>query len=141
MLRGAFAIGLAFALAGCFAFSAYDEPFVGPYRLLAVDTMEDMILCRAVDDGGSCGGDGLPDQTIFAAGADDRYIVLARHPRHWPDPANRAISEFYYVVRAADEATRGPEGHVHGPFDSTQFASEVQRLHLPGFSKVLEELR
>ena len=129
-------------LAGCWSFAGfvYDERLAGPYRLVAVDTMEQMILCRDMG-GGDCAGDGLPDETIFAAGADDRFIVLARHPRTWPDPPDRTVTEYHYVIRVPDEAERGPYGRVRGPFDETQFEAETRRLGLPGFSRTFEELR
>ena len=128
-------------LASCFPFGGlvHQEQLAGPYELWATDTMEDMILCRAIDSG--CVGDGLPGDTIFAAGADERFITLARHPREWPNDPDRSVTEYYYVIRAPDEAERGPYGRVRGPFDEARFEAEKRRLGLPDFSRTFEELR
>jgi len=138
--RAALALSTAL-LAGCFPFSGlvHREALAGPYELWAIDTMEDMILCRSIGDG--CVGDGLPGDTIFAAGADERFIVLARHPREWPNDPDRSVTEYYYLIRSPDDAERGPYGRVRGPFDEQQFEAETRRLGLPGFSRTFEELR
>ena len=129
------------ALGGCFPFGGlvHQEQLAGPYELWATDTMEDMILCRSIGDG--CVGDGLPGDTIFAAGADERFIVLARHPREWPDAPDRTVTEYYYLIRSPDDAERGPYGRVRGPFDEARFEAEKRNLGLPDFSRTFEELR
>jgi len=133
----------AVALAGCWPLPqgfVHDETVAGPYRLVAVDSMEQMLLCRSFEGSNDCMGDGLPGETIFAAGADDRHLVLARHPREWPSPPDRRVTEYYYIVRAPDEARNGPRA-VRGPFTAEQFGREKVRLHLPEFSRTFEELR
>jgi hypothetical protein len=136
------AVPLLLSLLACFPFGGlvHREHVAGPYVLWATDTMEDMILCRSIE-GSACVGDGLPGATIFAAGADERFIVLARHPSEWPDPPNRQVTEYYYIIRQPDETERGPYGHVRGPFDADQFGTESRRLRLPTFSRVFEELQ
>ena len=129
-------------LIGCWPFGGlvYREEVAEPYELWAVDSMDDMMLCRAMGDGG-CVGDGLPGATIFAAGASNRFVVIARHPRDWPNPPNRAVSEYYYLMRTPQDAERGPYGNLRGPFTLEQFEREKQRLDLPEFSRVFPELQ
>ena len=125
----------------CWQGFVYDEKLDGGYHLVAVDEMEQMSLCRSLDDG-NCSGDGLPGETVFAAGANNRFITLARHPRVWPNPADHTKSEYYYLVRTSDEAERGlPPENVKGPFTEQQFKIEKSRLRLPEFSRVFEELK
>jgi len=116
------------------------QPLTGPYRLVAVDSREDMMLCRGLGKS-DCMGDGLPGPTIFAAGADARYLVIGRHPTKFGEPLNRADTEYYYAERSADEADLGSRPTVHGPFDRTQFDAEAGRLALPEFSVVFEDLK
>src|SRR3954452_545568 len=104
-------LALAMSTAGCGSGFVHDEKLTGPYHLVAVDEMEQMSLCRELE-GGSCSGDGLPDQTIFAAGASDRFIALARHPREWPNPADRSTTEYYYLLRTSTEARGLPAENV-----------------------------
>jgi hypothetical protein len=118
----------------------HDEKLDGPYHLVAVDEMEQMTLCRSLEDG-DCPGVG-PDETVFAAGANRKFVVLARHPREFPNPADRTKTEYYYVIRTANEAKEDlPPENVKGPFTEQQFALERRRLGLPGFSRVFEELK
>ena len=131
----------AMLVAGCWPFAGlvYQEELAEPYELWAIDSMEDMMLCRAIGEGG-CVGDGLPGDTVFAAGANDRFVAFARHPREWPNPPNRTITEYYYVIRTPQDAQRGPYGNVRGPFARDQFENEKRRLGLPEFSRFFQEL-
>lgn len=127
------------ACPGGFGF-VHDQKLAGPYRLVAVDDREDMVLCRGLESG-SCAGDGLPGPTVFAAGASSRYLVIARHPTHFPDPMNKAQTEYFYAERGTNEGRPGSRPVVHGPFDKAAFESETQRLGLPEFSVVFEDLK
>ena len=87
-----------------------------------------------------CVGDGLPEPTIFQAGFNADYIVLARHPRRLPEPANRSISEFYYVTRTSYDSDSRKPISVTGPLDELEFDREKTRLQLPEFGKVFGNL-
>jgi len=117
----------------------HDQELVGPYKLVAVDVREQMVLCRALE-GGNCAGDNLPEPTIFAAGGDDRFVVLARHPTAVGERMNRGVAEFYYLERSASETDPRFRAEVLGPFDRDQFEAEKRRLGLPAFSVVFEDL-
>lgn len=118
----------------------HDQPLAGPYRLVAVDAREDMGVCRSLE-GGNCSGDGLPDRTVFAAGANDRYLVIARHPSVFGEPLNKAVTEYYVVERSADESQPGSRPTVQGPFDQPEFDEKARELALPGFTIVFDDLR
>jgi hypothetical protein len=117
-----------------------DVPLDGPYRLIAVDLPEDMALYRCYGTRRDCGLVG-PEPSVFQAGANDKFIVLARHPRRWPDDADRSVTEFYYVVRLANEADSVTYPAVVGPLDKLQYHRESERLGLPEFTKVVEDLK
>ena len=140
-VQRALALSATLMLAGCLPFWSFvhAERLDGPYRLVAVDTMEQMVICRSSPDGGGdCIGDGLPSETVFAAGANQRYLVAARHAPD--DPFRRA--EFYYVIRTPDEAERGvPRSNVVGPLTELEFDRARARLGLPEFSRTFDELR
>lgn len=127
------------ACPGGFGF-VHDQKLAGPYRLVAVDDREDMVVCRGMESG-SCAGDGLPGPTVFAAGADRRYLVIARHPTTFPEPMDKAHTEYFYAERSANEGDQRSRPVVHGPFDKAQFELEVRRLSLPEFSVVFEDLK
>lgn len=145
MRRAGRALGLAVALPllwsciGGWGF-VHDQPLAGPYRLVAVDTREDMTVCRSLE-GGDCLGDGLPGRTVFAAGADDRHLVIARHPSVFGKPMNKAVTEYYVVERSPDEADPASRPEVFGPFDQAEFDARVRELSLPEFTIVFDDLR
>jgi hypothetical protein len=139
VLRWSSLVGVLF-LTGC-GF-VHDEVLAGPYRLVAIDISEDMSLCRSFDTEGDCSGDGLPEPTLFEAGADSRYIVFARHPRRsFEKPADRSVTEFYYIHRQADESDARKRVSVTGPFNELEYQQEKQRLQLPEFSRVFADLK
>lgn len=118
-----------------------DEAIDGPYRLVAIDTDEDMTLCRSVGTDGSCVGDGLPEPTVFQAGANAHYIVFARHPWKWGKPPDRSVTEFYYISRKPNEWDVAVRVSVSGPFTESEYQEEKRRLQLPEFSKVFANLK
>lgn len=107
---------------------------------MAVDYREQMIVCRSLE-GGNCTGDGLPDQTVFAAGADDRYLVIARHPSVFAEPMNKAVTEYYFAERSANEGDPRSRPKLYGPYDKAEFDEAAQRLGLPAFSIVFDDLK
>ncbi|MFN3387548.1 MAG: hypothetical protein ACK40O_01350 [Allosphingosinicella sp.] len=131
-------------LVGCG--SAYDEPLDSPYRLVAADTMEQMMICSSVpEDDSVCEGIGLPFGTVFAAGANERYLVAAiRRPQVelGPPSSRRGPEEYYYIVRTPDEGQRGlPQKNIVGPHTAEEFERVRRELNLPGFSHQFAELR
>jgi hypothetical protein len=118
-----------------------DEVLDGPYRLVAIDVREDMSLCRSIDTRGDCSGDGLPGPTVFQAGANSQYIVLARHPSRRNKAPDRSVTEFYYILRQADEQNALKPVSVMGPFNELEYQQEKRRLQLPEFSRVFADLK
>jgi hypothetical protein len=119
-----------------------DEVLDGPYQLVAIDVSEDMTLCRSSGKNGDCVGDGLPGPTVFQAGANSQYIVLARHPRRqWDKVPDRSITEFYYILRQANEWDATKPVSVKGPFNEQEYREEKRRLQLPEFSRAFSDLK
>ena len=129
-----FSLGLFAAIAvltGC-GFVA-NERIDGPYRLVAVDVMEQMNVCYRLGDGNCI--ERIP-QTVFAVGWDNSYIVAARHPEN-----DKSKVEYFYIDRAVDGLHVDPPTAVKGPFDSYSFEQERQRLALPALRRELASLK
>jgi hypothetical protein len=135
---------LLFLLAGCSPFAGgyvYDEELVGPYRLTAIDSLDQMAVYWDVPGGGAV-GDGLPGPQVFKAGFDDRYLVAAVHPPRCNFSYNNCtdlginsqVTQYWYVIRQADEAKHLPYQGIKGPFSEAQFTGEKSRLGLPDFN-------
>ena len=129
-------------LAGC-DFGA--THVAGPFYLMWIDIYEDMALYRCPDgpdDGVGCAVDGLPDGTVFAAGADSGHIVVARHPRS-NNVTNRSVTQYFYFARIPQE-TKGwgnnPE-KIIGPLTQAEFEVASTTNHLPPLSIVLDDLK
>jgi len=127
-------------LSGCGFGFVHDETLVGRYKLVAVDTDEQMSLCWSLDSG-NCVGDGLPGPTVFAAGFDDKYVVAAVHPHE----SNRSITQYFYVIRDKRNEDSDDSGLSHsrirGPFSPKDYEIEKARLKLPEFTRIIESLR
>lgn len=129
------AAALALCVSACGNGFIYEEKLAGPYRLVAVDETEQMLLCR--DLGGGCAGDGLGGQTVFAAGANKRYIALAIHPKSDHDK-----TDYYYLIRSPHEAEDGGRGAIlKGPLNQNEFSRAKRNLALPQFQRVFDELK
>ena len=120
-------------LSGCFAFSAYDKKIDGPYRLVAIDTMDQMSVSYDVGDGGSIG---RIDATVFTAGWNKDFIVAKRHPAK-----NRTITEYYYLTRSSDSKYADPSTSVTGPLSETDFNAKKKLLGLPEFTIEIASLK
>jgi len=136
MRRWFVAVLLTLLVGGC-GFE-YDETLVARYRLVAVDVKDEMMLCWGLDSG-SCEG-AFPRGTTYAAGFDDKYVVAIVHP----DERDRQVSQYFYILR--DHRTENsddgfPYRGVRGPFTAAEFAREKSRLHLPGFTRVFDDLK
>lgn len=137
LLLAAFA-ATALLLAGCDVI--HDESLSEPYRFLAIDSADSMVVCRSTA-GGGCVGEYLPRPTVFAAGADALYVVIARHPADANGQnTSRGVTEYYYVVRRPADDFQRPED-LTGPLTRAQFDEATRRLGLPGFSKVYRNLQ
>ena len=123
-------VGLLLALQGC-GF-AHDEEIAGPYRLVAVDISAQMSVCYSL--GGNCNGRVGP--TVFETGANDAYVVAARHPGN-----DKSRTEYFYVIRKLDTAEADPSVAVRGPFDEPAYRQQESQLGLPSFTRVDGSLR
>ena len=123
------------------------EHIAGPYYLMTPENRLDTSLFYCFEDGG-CAGDSLPDATVFAAGSDARHIVLARHPRSYGETwavTNTGRTEYFYLRRQPGNPepnagwSREP-GAIAGPLSRAEFERATERLNLPPFTIVLDDL-
>ncbi len=138
MIRPATLATIAVALLLSSCGFVHDETLVARYKLVAVDDNSGMSLCWKMDSG-DCNGDGLPGPTLFAAGFNEKFIVLATHPN-----SNRSITRYFYIIRDLKNEDKGDASHnfgVKGPFDQTQFDLQKANLHLPEFTRTFYDLK
>jgi hypothetical protein len=131
LLACAFGGILATQLASC-GF-AHDETLTGPYRLVAVDTQEEMSICYTLEKGNCVG---RVSGTIFSVGWNERFIVAKQHPRN-----NREVTNYFILEMARDNRLADPSASVTGPLSSTEFEEKAVSLGLPPFTKIIEALK
>src|SRR6185437_14795757 len=114
----------------------------GPFYLTYFETRDQMSLFRCPDGpSGGCAIDGLPDETVFAAGGNTRFVVIARHPRK-SIHTDRGRVEYFYFLRIKNERKgwgEKPEKIV-GPLSQAQFEAAKMRYDLPDFSIRIKDL-
>jgi hypothetical protein len=128
LIAGSLPIALAVTACGF----VHDQTIDGPYRLVAIDVMEQMNVCYSIKD--ACVG--RISETVFAVGHDASYIVAARHPLN-----NRNVTEYFYLIRSMDGPVADPSASVRGPFDAGKFEAERVRLRLPSLDTNIASLR
>jgi hypothetical protein len=107
---------------------AEDYKITEKYHLIAVDIGEDMSLCF------SSRHEIIIDQTVFAVGFNENYIIVKQHPYN-----NRTITN-YYIVPIYKEETLFPEKGILGPLTLEQFNEKKKELKLlkVKFTKVIK---
>lgn len=114
-------------LAGCtVALSAcgfvHEEVIDGPYRLVAVDTTDQLRVCYEVDSG--CVG--RTPEPVSGYGFNDRWISVL-------------VSGQYYVIdRKADSEFAEPGEVVSGPYSAAEFDTLLRERNLPSISARLD---
>ena len=115
-LRYALLAGCALTLSAC-GF-AHEEVIDGPYRLVAVDTMDQLWVCYDVD--GGCVG--RSPEPVSGYGFNDRWISVL-------------VSGQYYVIdRKADSEFAEPGDVVSGPYSAAEFDTLSPERDLPSIS-------
>lgn len=110
----------------------HDEHITGPYRLIAVDVDSQMSISYDLGDGSAVG---RINETVFAFGFDERFIVAKQHPN-----GDRSVTNFFYLDMTKDSKYAEPTDSVTGPLTEKEFESEATRLNLPKFSRTLTAL-
>jgi hypothetical protein len=105
--------------------------------LATVDGREDMSLYADLGKGNLAG---LVDSTVFALGADKRYIVLKQHPTGGSAAVDRRVTNYFVVTRLPGTIVEKQTG-IHGPMTKEQFEQLSATLHLPPFTKTLRDLQ
>lgn len=129
--RLAFSLALSMILCGC-GF-VHDERLTGKYRLIAVDVLEQMSVNYSLDASSAAG---RINETIFAVGWDQRYIVAKQHPNN-----NRTVTNYYYLEMAKDSPPADAGASVTGPLTEAEFNLRKTELKLPEFTRAFKELQ
>jgi hypothetical protein len=123
-------ITVALLVSGC-GF-VHDEHIVGPYRLIAVDIDEQMSISYDLGNGSAAG---RINETVFAYGYNERYIVAKQYPN-----GDKSITNYYYLDMTKDSMYADLSASVTGPLSQTEFEAASVRLSLPNFTRTIKHL-
>jgi hypothetical protein len=104
----------------------------GPYALSWIDDPDDVELTYDLGKGSRIG---RVEATVFAVGADERYVVAKQHPR-----GNKSITNYFIIQVGKDSANANPKDVVIGPLAEDAFKRMAVELQLPAFTTVLQSL-
>jgi hypothetical protein len=101
----------------------------GDYRLIAIDAPGQMELINTRDKAWEGVG-----PTVFSIGADDKLLVVARHPStNAFGEFNRSVTEYFIVQRTS--------GIREGPLTKDAFDRRAATGLLPKFTKTFNDLK
>ncbi len=110
----------------------------GPYSLGEVDTEAQMSLRL---DAERPLVDVLVPGTVYAVGADARFVVVKQHPSDGFGWFDVNVTNYFIVDRAVpiEEQARQHKG-VRGPMNRQEFDNLARHLNLPAFTKRFSKL-
>jgi hypothetical protein len=114
--------------AGCMGL-AMKENFFGNYYLVATDKIEDLSLCYHANSDGDIYGD-IIQATVFAIGYNEKYIIAKQHPRTFPHPPNKAITNYFILPLKQGMDWKTKNGLI-GPLSLEQFNEKRKQLNIP----------
>jgi hypothetical protein len=109
---------------------AIKQQVIDNYYLIATDIDEDLSLsyCDPSDKSG-CVGIIIP--TVFAVGYNKDYIIVQQHPRVFPDPPNKRITNYFILPVNYKSKRWGDNFGLVGPLTSEEFNKKRKELGIP----------
>jgi len=117
-----------------------NEHIVDRYYIGTIDFVENgMALYCQLDDGNYIG---VINETVFAIGYNEDFIIAKQHPAKFPNPPDKSITN-YFIVPIKDKVHQSPDENKIGPLTETEFIAKRKELGVPEeltFTKVLKDL-
>ena len=120
-----------FAFSRCSDF-AIKKKIIDNYYIVAGDDDADATLSYHASKpkdtyGGTLFGGAIIEATVFAAGYNDNYIIAKQHPRVFPNPPNKSITNYYILPLKKEMNWRTKNGLI-GPLTLEQFNKQRKKL-------------
>jgi len=133
-----------FTLAGCVGGIGFakKEKIIGNYYLIAGDIEEDMCISFHEEKDGSIYGT-IINATVFAVGFNNKYIIAKQHPRIFPQPCDKNVTN-YFILPIKKEMDWKTKNGLIGPLSIQQFNQTKKELDIPDsvkFTMVIESLK
>jgi hypothetical protein len=113
---------------GCTGFAIKRQLF-GNYYLVATDGDEGLSLTYHGPNDGNTYGDIVP-ATVFAIGYNDSFMIIKQHPRTFPNPPNRNVTN-YFILPIKKDFNYRTMNEMIGPISFEQFTQKRRELGIP----------
>lgn len=120
---------------------AIKEKLIDNYYLIASDDINGLDLCYHESSDGD-NYNGIIEATVFAVGYNKDYMIVKQHPRIFPNPPDKKITN-YYILPLKKEMDWKTKNGLIGPLNLMQFNEKRKELNIPDnvtFTKVIKEL-
>lgn len=120
---------------------AMKEKIITNYYLIAADDIKDCGLSYHENTDGSNYGL-IITATVYAVGYNDKYMIIKQHPRSFPKPPDKKITNYYILPLKKGMNWRTNNGLI-GPLTFSQFNEQRKKLGIEeslSFTKVIHEL-
>ena len=123
-------------ITGCGGF-AVKEKIIDNYYLIALDETEQMSLDYIEEEYSDIlGGTNYPtiiNSTVFGVGFNDKYMIIEQHPRVFPYPCDKSITNYYILPIKKGMNWRTKNGLI-GPLSKDQFNQKRKELNIENIS-------
>jgi hypothetical protein len=120
----------------------YKDHLFGNYYLIGVDEEEQMSLSyHTPEDRDSYSG--VIEEAVFAIGYNEKYVIVKQHPRKFPNPPDRKITN-YFILPIKKGFDYWTMNGLAGPMTLEQFIEKRYELKIPDslhFTKEFENLK
>lgn len=121
---------------------ALEEKIVENYYLIAGDDPEGTFLSyHDSSDGNNFSA--LINATVFAAGYNDDYMIVKQHPRTFPNPPDKKITNYYILPLKKGMDWKNKNGLI-GPLTLLEFSEKRKELNIPNevkFTIVIKDMQ
>ena len=118
----------------------YKKPLAPGYELTEFDyDKEDMSIIYYYDNKIRVG---VVNPTVFAVGYNEDFIIAKQHPRKFPNPPDKSITN-YFIIPIKDKVRQSPDDNKIGPLTKSEFKEKRKELGIPDevmFSIVIKDL-
>lgn len=128
------------AFAGCSGL-VINEKITDNYYFVATDVGEACNLSYKKSDEDNYGT--VIEATVFAVGYNDKFMIVKQHPRTFPNPPDKKITNYYILPLKKDMDWKNKNGLI-GPLTLEQFNEKRKDLNIPDevtFTKEIEDLK
>jgi hypothetical protein len=121
---------------------AVKEKIVENYYFVAGDDPAGTFLSyHESSDGNNYSG--IIEATVFAVGYNNNFMIVKQHPRKFPNPPDKSITNYYILPLKEGMDWRSKNGLI-GPLTKSEFIKKRKELGVPNnltFTKILKDLQ